>query len=202
VDLETQVLGYERVGDVPGSMIPYLYFEYLRTGNIGRLAPVMEHNALDILTLACLTGIVPHAFNDAGGLRHGAELAGMARWMIGTGDAAEARTLFARAVDAGLPDHLLFRTLWEIAALDRKLGDESRAVAGWTDLAGSRNPFRVRALEELAKHAEHRAKDPHKALEWTLCALELEPSEALLGREQRLRKRLAKRSTAAAARLL
>ena len=31
VDLETQVLGFERDGDVPGALIPYLYFEYLRT---------------------------------------------------------------------------------------------------------------------------------------------------------------------------
>ena len=29
----------------------------------------------------------------------------------------------------------------------------------WTDLAAGRNPFRVPALEELAKHYEHRQKD-------------------------------------------
>ena len=30
VDLENQILGIEREGDVPGALIPYLYFEYLR----------------------------------------------------------------------------------------------------------------------------------------------------------------------------
>ena len=59
VDLENQVLGFERQGDVPGALIPYLYFEYLRTGRAARLLPVFHHNATDILTLACLTGIVP-----------------------------------------------------------------------------------------------------------------------------------------------
>ncbi len=186
VDLESQVLGFEREGDVPGSLIPYLYFEYLRTRRAARLQPVFEHNAIDILTLACLTGIVPHAFKDNSGLRHGSEIVGMARWLLKTGDPTEARSLFARAVDAGLPDELLFRTLWEIAALDRKMGADQQAVAAWTELATARNPYRVKALEELAKHEEHRAKNPSRALEWTRAALEHEDTPELRHREQRL----------------
>ena len=31
VDLENQILGLEREGDLPGEMIPYYYFQYLRT---------------------------------------------------------------------------------------------------------------------------------------------------------------------------
>ena len=31
VDLENRILGVERQGDLPGEMIPYCYFEYLRT---------------------------------------------------------------------------------------------------------------------------------------------------------------------------
>src|SRR6185295_19247036 len=83
VDLESQVLGFERDGDVPGALIPYLYFEYLRTHRAGRLLPVFHHNATDILTLACLTGIVPLAFKDPENLpfRHGSEIAGIARWL-------------------------------------------------------------------------------------------------------------------------
>lgn len=190
VDLETQVLGYEREGDVPGSMIPHLYFEYLRTRHAGRLRPVFEHNALDILSLACLTGIVPSVFKDCGTLEHGAEMVGMARWVLQTGEPAEARALFAKAVDAGLSDELMFRTLWEIAALDRKLGAAEQAVAGWTELATARNPYRVKALEELAKHEEHRGKNPTRALEWTRAALTHEDTPELRHREQRLLRKL------------
>ena len=56
VELERRILGVEREGDVPGAMIPQLYFESLRAGNADGLAPVFYHNALDILTLACLCG--------------------------------------------------------------------------------------------------------------------------------------------------
>jgi uncharacterized protein YprB with RNaseH-like and TPR domain len=191
VRLEQQVLGFERHGDVAGAMIPYIYFDYVRTGEMARLLPVFHHNVLDIVTLACLTGIVPHAFKDpaAAPLRHGSEMAGIARWLRDAGELDQARTLFRRAVDAGLPDAILFRTLWDIAALERKLSCDEAALALWSDLAASRNPFRVRALEELAKHHEHRTKDYLQALDLIRRALAFEVSPALRKREQRLIKR-------------
>ena len=90
VELEQQVLGFERHGDVAGALIPALYFEYLRSGALDRLASVFYHNGLDILTLACLTGIVPYAFNGANTeqLKHPAEMAGIARWLRQAADTA------------------------------------------------------------------------------------------------------------------
>jgi uncharacterized protein YprB with RNaseH-like and TPR domain len=196
VELENQVLGFERNGDVPGALIPYLYFEYLRTGRAARLLPVFHHNATDILTLACLTGIVPLAFKDPANLpfRHGAEIVGIARWLREAGDLEQARTLFRRAIDAGMPDDLMFRTLWDVAAIERKLGADGEAVTIWNDLAAVRNTFRIPALEELAKHYEHRQKDLARALETTRAALncmdEAHPnSSALRRREERLIRR-------------
>ena len=93
--------------------------------------------------------------------------------------------LFRRAVEAGLPDDLLFRTLWDIAELERRLA----APEIWTDLAASRNPYRVKALDELAKHAEHADKNYAAALEFTREALALEDSVDLEKREQRLNKK-------------
>ena len=192
VDLENQVLGVERQGDVPGALIPYLYFEYLRTRQAARLLPVFHHNQLDILTLACLTGIVPLAFRDSAALTSGAEMAGIARWLREAGETERALELFGRAVDAGLPDELMFRTLWDIGMLERKLGRPALGI--WNDLAGSTNPFRARALEELAKHYEHGEKDHARALRMTQAAREIEDSADLRRREERLSRRLAARS--------
>jgi tetratricopeptide (TPR) repeat protein len=197
MDLENQVLGIERDGDVPGALIPYLYFEYLHTHQAARMLPVFHHNAFDIVTLACLTGIVPYAFKDAHGMasdtagfQHGAEIAGIARWLREAGELEQARTLFRRAIEKGLPDALLFKILWDVAQLERKLGAEDAAIAVWTDLSAARNPFRVRALEELAKHYEHRAKNLSMALEMTRAALVHEDTSELRKREVRLAKRL------------
>ncbi|HVP00378.1 MAG TPA: ribonuclease H-like domain-containing protein [Bryobacteraceae bacterium] len=190
VDLENQVLGFEREGDIPGAMIPYVYFEYLRTKWIERLVPVFHHNQLDILTLACLTGIVPGAFKDGNTCTNGAELTGVARWLAEVGELAQALPLFKKAIEAGLADDLLFRTLWDIARLEARQGNQPEALAVWAELAESRNPFRAKALVELAKHAEHAEKDYAKALRFTENAIDLDPTSELEKREQRLRKRL------------
>jgi uncharacterized protein len=192
VDLENQVLGVERQGDLPGALIPYVYFEYLRTREAARLLPLFHHNATDIVTLACLTGIVPYAFKDAcsAAPRHGAEALGLARWLRQAGETEAALKMFRRAIETGLPDDLLFRTLWDVAALERRLGHAEAALAVWSDLAAVRNPFRARALEELAKHHEHRTKDYVLALGATRAAIENEDSPGLRKREQRLMSRL------------
>jgi uncharacterized protein YprB with RNaseH-like and TPR domain len=191
VDLENEILGFERTGDIPGAMIPYVYFEYLRTRWIERLVPVFHHNALDILTLACLTGIVPSAFKDESSRTNGAELTGIARWLMEAGEIDRALPLFRRALESGLRDDLLFRTLWDIARLD-----PAGAKEIWTDLATSRNPYRVKALIALAKLAEHAEKDYVRALEFTRNALSFEPSVELERREQRLKKKLTPRRKA------
>ena len=204
VDLEIQILGFERQGDVPGALIPYIYFEYVRTGEMARLLPVFHHNAIDIVTLACLTGIVPYAFNDPvnAPFRHGAELAALGRWLREAGELDQARTLFRRAIDAAHPqanlrDDILFRTLWDLAAVERKLDSDDAALAVWNDLAGSRNPYQARACQELAKHFEHRAKDHARALQFTRQALALEDTDDLRQREARLMKRIMPRPVTA-----
>ena len=191
VELENRILGFEREGDLPGEMIPYYYYEYLRSQQAFRLAPIFHHNAFDILSLACLTAIVPAAFRapDDAAFHHGADLLGLARWLVQAGRVEDGLRLLRRAVDLGLPDDLLFRTLWEIAGLERKLEREPAAVTVLEDLAVCRNPYRARAFEELAKYYEHRERNFTRALELTRAAIELGASPALLRREQRLQSR-------------
>jgi uncharacterized protein YprB with RNaseH-like and TPR domain len=207
VDLENQVLGFEREGDIPGALIPYVYYEYTRTRQAARLLPVFEHNALDILSLACLTAIVPEAFNGDGGatLRHASEMTGVARWLRSAGDFEGARDLLRRAVQASghaaLPDGLLYHAMWDLALLERRLDAREEARALWEDLAQSSAsyPFQVRAIEELAKHYEHRTKDREQALAWTRAGRAIEDSPELTKREARLT-RAGKVRTPAAAR--
>ena len=193
VDLENQILGIERQGDLPGELIPYFYFDYLRTHEILRLVPIFHHNAIDILTLACLTAIVPLAFHPPAQAQfsHGAEMVGLARWWRQADQPENALALFRQAVDRGLPDDLMFRTLWDMALLEKKLGREHAALPLFTELAAVRNAWRGAALAELAKYYEHRERNYAMALEMTLSALDLEPSDALRRRAERLKKKSA-----------
>lgn len=196
VELENQMFGIEREGDLPGEMIPYVYYDYLRTREAFRVAPILHHNANDILTLACLTALIPQAFRDPAQVHlHAAEIVGLGRWLMRAERHEQALELFRRAVGKGLRDELMFRTLWDISCLEKKLGNEAAALSVWTEIAGCRNAFRLPALEELAKYAEHRERNPAMALEWTLTALQIADTPALHRRRERLEKRLARPKT-------
>ncbi|HLJ44663.1 MAG TPA: ribonuclease H-like domain-containing protein [Bryobacteraceae bacterium] len=195
VRLENQILGIERQGDLPGELIPYVYVEYLRTREAFQLMPIFHHNSMDIVTLACLTAIVPGAFQ--GDLRNGAEMVAVARWLRREGEWERARDLFRRAVDRGLADHLLFRTLWDIAGLEKKLGRHAAAFEVLRELAESRNPFRAAAWIEVAKYYEHREKNYSEALAAAVAALALSDGAGIRRRLARLERRLMRKSAQA-----
>ncbi|HPT29204.1 MAG TPA: ribonuclease H-like domain-containing protein [Bryobacteraceae bacterium] len=190
-DLESRILGVERHGDPGGAAIPQLYFDFLYTRNFGPLWPVFTHNAIDILSLACLTAIVPEAFRDPSRLTNAAEMVGLARWLKSEAKLEESLALMDAALDKALPDTLAWETLWHAADLSRKLGRDSAALARWTELSTAPNPFRARAYERLAIHYERKEKNPAMALEMTRAARAIEDSPGLLKREQRLAARLA-----------
>ena len=199
IELERQILGFHREGDLPGEMIPYVYFEYLRSREAHRMMPVFHHNAIDILTLACLTAIVPAAFRDTDyealrrlGLRRGEDLAGIARWLLAVDQSEKGLELLKRAIEVGLPDRLLFRALWDVALLEKKLDRPQAALNVFAELASCRNNYRACALEELAKYYERKECHYALALEFTRQALSFAPSVPLERRKARLEKRLAK----------
>jgi hypothetical protein len=190
--LESEVLGVFREDDVPGSLIPYIYFEYVRTRRAAQMAGVFHHNVMDIVSLACLTAIVPEAHRapERMVLRHGSDYLGLARWLLQADRREDALKLLQRAVDLGLPDHLLFRTMLEIGLLHKKMASESAALMVFAELTESPNPCRQRAFEELAKYYEHRERNYAMALEMATSArLEADTPEAR-HREDRLRIRL------------
>jgi len=72
------------------------------------------------------------------------------------------------------------------------MGRTDAAIESMTELAASRNPYRPRALEALAKHYEHAERNYAMALEMTRAALQIAVTPALERRELRLKARLEK----------
>jgi hypothetical protein len=198
-DLESRILGFERVNDVGGAVIPQLFFEYVRTRNLRPLWPVFTHNAYDILSLACLAAIVPAAFRDPERLKSAEEMIGLARWLRNEERLEEALALMRRAVNRRIAEPLLYETLWHIAEMERKLGRDDAALAVYTEISTTTNAYRGKAYERLAIHYEHKEKNALMALEMTQAALRISDSENLRKRAGRL---LKKASTPKSGRLL
>lgn len=49
--VEREILGFERVGDVPGREAPGRFATWQRTGDAGAIAPLVAHNRLDLAVL-------------------------------------------------------------------------------------------------------------------------------------------------------
>lgn len=57
--LETFLCRRSRQGDIPGSAIPEAYHAFVRDGNARQLGTILEHNVLDLVTLAELCTKLP-----------------------------------------------------------------------------------------------------------------------------------------------
>lgn len=133
VELEAQILGHARQGDVPGNLIPQLYFDFLRTRRPGRIGAVLHHNALDILSLAALTAILPGKFSNTATASHAAEMVGLGRWLIAQGERQEAVPLFESAIATIEFDRLAAPRRRDVFVhlakhYERQLGDCGRAL--------------------------------------------------------------------------
>ena len=192
--LEERVLGHEREGDVPGFLIPSLYANYLRFGEAGSLSPVFLHNALDILSLACLTSVVGGVFRDPASLaaRHGAECVGLGRWLLQAGRPDDALPLLRRATQTNIPEDLLARTLWDIFEIERKRGQYEAARDAVEQMIGFPNSLHARALEALSILYERRFQDLSRSLHYARRLDRLQPGEKAGARLERLTKKCAK----------
>ena len=172
-DLENAILGISREGDVPGSEIPAIYFDYLRTGDARGLQPVFYHNALDVVSLAALTVELARALGEGGAEALGSplDLFSLSR-ILGTAGWKEKSIRTCRqALAAGLPQQVESQALKLLAAEFKRQRQRESAVELWLELSRREPPLAVEALEELAIHFEHHLRDLERAVEFTLAAL-------------------------------
>ena len=172
-DLEDAILGISREGDVPGSEIPAVYFDYLRTGDARGLQPVFYHNALDVVSLAALTVELARALGEGGAEALGSplDLFSLSRILGSAGWKEKSITTCRQALAGGLPQQVESLALKHLAAEFKRQRRHESAVELWLELSRREPPLAVEALEELAIHSEHHLRDLQQALEFTLAAL-------------------------------
>ncbi len=154
--LERDVLGLAREQDVPGALIPTLYFDWLRHKRAAPLARIFAHNRDDVLSLAALVGWFGAALGDAPALR-AAEWAGLGRLWEPV-DLERGLACYRAALQAGLVGEAAHRVRLRLAWWEKRAARWETACALW-DVARQRELFDPRPWEELAKFHEHRARD-------------------------------------------
>lgn len=169
--LERHLAGVTRVGDVPGLEIPSRFFQFIRYGDAGPLQAVLEHNRLDLVSLALVTArAVELLGRGPAATRHGHECLGLGGLYERAAALEEAEACYAHAAalfarvghDAAARAHALKR----LALCRRRSGRLQPAAEAWAELAElPLSPARLRreAQEALAIHYEHRVRDLERA---------------------------------------
>lgn len=191
--IEREILGVSREVDVAGEDIPLVWLQFLRTGSPGILPVVFQHNLTDITSLARMYRIIGDVYRGAD-ISTPVDAPALGRWLLRRSEEDGAAVLaeaFRRgSLDAGvlLSLHFKRRREWD------------RAVQIWESiLSASRSMF---AAVELAKHLEHRLRNPGGALQivemitsWEL-PLTAGSREEIRRRAARLRRKLSERTGA------
>ena len=201
IALEQQLLGKSRDGDVPGFEIPARYFQFVRTGDAGPLVAVLEHNRLDLVSLAALTSRLLEIVSG------GPDYADNAREALALGHVyarahADDRALAAyeravtlsatsRSQRASLVTADALRALAVAYRRARRFDDAARC---WTALAesGCSNTVEREAIEALAIHHEHRRRDLESARLFAMRNVASARDEVRRGSKETARRRLAR----------
>ena len=203
--LERHLAGYHRVGDVPGFEIPSRYFRFIRTGDAHGLEAVLEHNRIDLVSLALVTARAVALIGDGpAATEHPREALGLGRLYerAGAADNAEASYAHAAAMAAriGREPDVRAEALRRLALSRRRTGRMAEAAIAWEELLTVRGcpaMYRREAREALAIHHEHRSRDLQAARLFVLDVLAENAGarvrEAAEYRLQRLDRKLAVR---------
>ncbi len=190
--LEREILGVRREqDDVPGGLIPYLYRDYLRTGDARAMKRVLYHNTIDVLSLVTLATRLCRVFADPWSkwiqtTLDSAELYSLGRWYADENRVAETERAYRTALRADLAPELRSRVLRDLAYLLKRADRRAEAFAYWQQLAVEATDD-VLAHVELAKYFEWHVQDLSLATGWTRAALrQIENWPPGLRRDQKL----------------
>jgi uncharacterized protein YprB with RNaseH-like and TPR domain len=167
VTLESKLLGMEREDDIASEFIPYLYFDYLRTGDAQKIHRVFYHNQMDILAMVGLTGRIHLVYHDpqAARPRKGIEHFALGRLFWDHGHPEKALDCFEVALHR-CDEDLTWEVMKWLSRAMKKTGQLDRARSLWEEMSTWPDPRDVFPYVELAKFYEHRAKDIDRAMSY------------------------------------
>jgi tetratricopeptide (TPR) repeat protein len=181
--LERILFDVRRVGDVHGFEIPARFFHFMRSGDARPLEPVLEHNRLDLVSLAAVTARAARLMDSgADGCVDEHEAIAVGRIFERAGHVQRAEACYRRGASAESID-VRAESLYRLGLRLRRDRRFAEAADVWREIVAltatrsarrrqSLNELREFALEALAIHQEHRERDLGSAQELAQFALD------------------------------
>jgi uncharacterized protein YprB with RNaseH-like and TPR domain len=159
-NIEKEVLKIRRNGDIPGYLIPQVYFRYLLDKDARPLKPVFAHNQQDIISLVLLATRIGQVLEDPLEMVKSAlDLCSIGKIFEGHRDFQYSSKCYEEALKCDLSDEEAVETLRLCAFAYKKQLKWDKAEAAWRDIISLSRDFSPYPYEELAKYYEHQKKD-------------------------------------------
>lgn len=185
-NLEYVILGQERIHDIPGELIPQIYFEYIRKRKVSLLEQVFEHNFYDVcnmILLAIQIGLI--ASDPFKYLHHDEDLFSIARYYYRRHLYEAAQPIFQELLNSTQNPQLKVESLFFLSMLYKHRRQYQQSSELFHQLLTTQKDHAT-AIEELAKYYEHKEKNYQAALELVNKALEHINLLEQLGKESSL----------------
>jgi uncharacterized protein len=191
-NIEAHILGALRSEeDVPGWMIPQMYFDYLRSGDPRPLTNVFYHNATDVVSLAALLNHSANLLSDplVHASQHAVDLLSLARLYEDLGDLDNATRLYMHGLEHldaredRIPRGIYLRAIERLALIHKRNDHLKDAVSLWVQAAQHEH---IESHIELAKFYEHIQRDYAQAMYWTETAISLLQNRPLSDYDRRV----------------
>lgn len=162
--VERDILGVIRDDDVPGYLIPEIYFSYLRTKDARALKQVFEHNLQDILSLVALVSRMCFLVEDPlNNTEYGMDIFSIGKMFDEEKKYGQSTHYYAEALKHNLAEEEILEILRLSSFAYKRQGKWEEAEKIWREIIEKSREYIYYPFEELAKYYEHYLKDYQKA---------------------------------------
>ena len=164
--LEEKVFGLTRRDDLPGSLVPKAFFDYLHSGEFYWVEPVLAHNVQDIRSMPMVLAALLRLYERPTEAEYAQDIYSAGRVFEKRGQTETARRCY-RAADRGTMSRLSRLTLADSLRRHREYGQAAEIYRRMIE----QGQAGVYPYVALAKLLEHRLGRPEEALSLTRRAM-------------------------------
>ena len=162
--VEREILKVSRDDDVPGYLIPEIYFKYLRTKDARAIKQVFEHNLQDILSLVALVSRMCFLVEDPlNNTEYGMDIFSIGKMFDEEKRYEQSTHYYTEALKHNLAEEEALEILRLSSFAYKRQGKWEEAEEIWKEIIERSREFIYYPYEELAKYYEHYLKDYQKA---------------------------------------
>lgn len=163
--VEKELLNISRQRDVDGSMVPQIYFDFLRRRDPTSMAVVFDHNAQDVVSLASLLLRLCYYYQypEDEEIAEALLQLGLSKIYERNRDLELCVQSMERALVYSRDPRLSFHIATHLARLYKRLGRWEESVEIWKMQIERGKLYNLEPFIELAKYYEHRQRDHQQA---------------------------------------